>query len=242
MREWIAALAIVIAAPALAAEAIVTDGNTLILNGTVYRLDGIDAPDTDQVCLDEIGAVWRCGFAVRDQLKERVAKHSVRCEDRGRDTDTRRRRLGLCSVEGDSVPLNQWLVLEGLALNTRPDSPLQANQNDARDKRRGLWRGCFSPPQAFRRASRGNAVLLGANCPKGRSREVRGILSPGRPPAMPPGCTIKGKLATRAQLTGWRGIYHLQSCRSYARTPNPDRWFCSEDEAKAEGFRKSWTC
>jgi len=59
---------------------------------------------------------------------------------------------------------------------------------------------------------------------------------------MPPGCAIKGKSAARAMMFGSRGIYHLEACRSYARTKAPDRWFCSEDEAKADGFRKSHTC
>ena len=38
------------------------------------------------------------------------------------------------------------------------------------------------------------------------------------------------------------GIYHLESCRSYQSTKKPNRWFCSEDEAKAAGFRKSYSC
>jgi hypothetical protein len=59
---------------------------------------------------------------------------------------------------------------------------------------------------------------------------------------MPPGCSIKGKLAARAHISGYRGIYHMEACRSYGRTKSPDRWFCSEDEARAEGFRKAHTC
>jgi hypothetical protein len=39
-----------------------------------------------------------------------------------------------------------------------------------------------------------------------------------------------------------RGSYHLESCKSYARTKNADRWFCSEEEAKAEEYRKSYAC
>jgi hypothetical protein len=38
---------------------------------------------------------------------------------------------------------------------------------------------------------------------------------------MPPGCSIKGKLAVRAHVTGHRGIYHMERCRSYARTNQP---------------------
>ena len=56
---------------------------------------------------------------------------------------------------------------------------------------------------------------------------------------MPPGCSIKGKFAVRAKLTGHRGIYHLEGCGSYQRTKKPDRWFCSEEDAQAAGFRKA---
>jgi hypothetical protein len=61
-------------------------------------------------------------------------------------------------------------------------------------------------------------------------------------PSMPPGCSIKGKFAARAKLTGHRGIYHLEGCGSYQRTKKPDRWFCSEDDAQAAGFRNAFTC
>ena len=59
---------------------------------------------------------------------------------------------------------------------------------------------------------------------------------------MPPGCSIKGKFAVRARVTGNLGIYHLQACRSYPGLGNPDRWFCSEEDAQAAGFRKAYNC
>jgi methylphosphotriester-DNA--protein-cysteine methyltransferase len=59
---------------------------------------------------------------------------------------------------------------------------------------------------------------------------------------MPPGCSIKGTAAVRARITGYRGIYHLEGCRSYRTTRYVNRWFCSEEDAKAAGFRKAFTC
>jgi methylphosphotriester-DNA--protein-cysteine methyltransferase len=56
---------------------------------------------------------------------------------------------------------------------------------------------------------------------------------------MAPGCTIKGKFVLRAKITGHRGIYHMEGCRSYQRTKSPDRWFCSEADAQAAGFRRA---
>ena len=233
-----AALFLIAMSPSWAFEATITDGDTLILNGAPYRLDGIDAPETDQVCLDEKGAVWTCGIEARDQLKKFVGKRNVRCDGKKYDTVYRNRRIGICWVEGEAVSLNQWLVREGWALNFEPYAKgrFKADQDEAREKGRGLWKGCFSPPQSARRAA-----LLGATCTKGNVGEIRDILFPGNP-AMPPGCSIKGKLAARANFTGHRGIYHMEGCRSYGRTKRPDRWFCSEVEAQAEGFRKAFTC
>ena len=61
-------------------------------------------------------------------------------------------------------------------------------------------------------------------------------------PSAPPGCSIKGKFAVRARVTGNIGIYHLQGCPSYPATTEPDRWFCSEDDARASGFRRAFNC
>ena len=59
---------------------------------------------------------------------------------------------------------------------------------------------------------------------------------------MPAGCNIKGKYAVRARVTGNLGIYHLQACRSYPGLSKPDRWFCSEEDAQAAGFRRAYNC
>ena len=98
----------------------IKDAATLALNGKVYRLDGIDAPELDQTCLDDKGATWPCGIAARDQLNEFISKRAVQCDDKGPDTTYRSRRIGMCRVEGEGVRLNQWLVRNGWALNFEP--------------------------------------------------------------------------------------------------------------------------
>ena len=50
-----------------------------------------------------------------------------------------------------------------------------------------------------------------------RDREIREALFP-EDLAQPSGCSIKGKYAVRARVTGNVGIYHLQTCRSYPGT------------------------
>src|SRR4051794_19154329 len=57
----------------------VVDGDTLVLGDTKIRLLGIDAPETDQVCLDAAGQRWRCGITARDQLSVKIAGQPVTC-------------------------------------------------------------------------------------------------------------------------------------------------------------------
>ena len=242
MRAFIATLFLIVGFPSWAAEATITDGDTLILNGSPYRLDGVDAPETDQVCLNETGAIWTCGIEARDQLKKFIDKRDVRCDGKKYDTVYRNRRIGICHVDGETVSLNQWLVQQGWALNFEPYAKgrFKLDEDAARIKGKGIWAGCFARPQEARRGNTTTAALLGSACSQ-HKEGIREKLFPAQL-SMPPGCSIKGKFATRAQVTGHRGIYHLEGCRSYGRTKTPDRWFCTEAEAQAEGFRRSFTC
>jgi Staphylococcal nuclease homologue len=115
---WIAGLVLILTNPAWAAEPIVSDGDTLSVEGTKYRLDWIDAPEFNQICLDEKGQEWNCGLAARDALVEWIAKRTVRCDDKGPDKVHPDRRIGICFVEGKE--LNEWLVRQGWALNFEP--------------------------------------------------------------------------------------------------------------------------
>ena len=243
MGALIAALLIAAATPGWAVDVSVTDGDTLIVDGVAYRLDGIEAPQTDQTCLDDKGAPWTCGIDARDRLRDYVGKRDVRCTDRGPDSAYRKRHVGECRVEGEAVSINQWMVQEGWALNLDRSAKgrFKADRDSASLGRKGLWKGCFVAPEALRRFTISTAALLGAACPKTNNWPIRQTLFPDEP-VMPAGCAIKGRINLRSQVTGYVGVYHLPACRSYGRTKNPHRWFCSEEEAQAEGFRKSFTC
>jgi hypothetical protein len=86
-----------------------------------------------------------------------------------------------------------------------------------------------------------DGALRGAACRADRDPQIRAALFP-EDLVMPASCNIKGKYAVRARVTGNLGIYHLQACRSYPGLTNPDRWFCSEDDAQAAGFRRAYNC
>ncbi|QOZ26487.1 thermonuclease family protein [Bradyrhizobium sp. CCBAU 51753] len=230
------------APPGLAASAVIKDAGTVQLGNTTYRLDGIDAPPLDQLCTDEHADVWSCGIEARDQLTKLIGGKPVRCDDIGADPSSKKRRLGVCKIEGDPTSLSQLLIQKGYALNLEASATgrFKPDEGAARDNRAGLWKGCFVAPHDFRLGKKDGA-LLGNSCPADRDTQIRAALFPDSLP-MPASCNIKGKYAVRARVTGNIGIYHLQACRSYPGLTNPDRWFCSEEDAQAAGFRRAYNC
>jgi endonuclease YncB( thermonuclease family) len=242
MRWFILILAISATSPSLAANPTVRDGGTVSVGGVTYRLDGIEAPAYDQFCIDDHADSWACGVEARDQLATLIGEHELRCDDLGPDTAYKNWHLGTCTVKGEANSLNEFMVKRGFAMNsaTAGKSRFGDDETDARNNRRGLWKGCFVAPHEFR-TGRKDGVLLGGACRSDKDREIREALFP-QELTMPSGCGIKGKFALRARVTGNVGIYHLQMCASYPALTRPDRWFCSEDDARAAGFRKAYNC
>jgi endonuclease YncB( thermonuclease family) len=243
---WVVFLRVVLAffatGPAWADDAVVRDGDTIQLASVTYKLNGIDAPEFDQMCTDEHAEPWACGVEARDHLASLIGQHGVHCEDLGPTKTYAKWHSGVCTIEGETISLNQSLVRQGYALNFEPDAggKFKEDEASAKDNRSGLWKGCFVAPQEFRHWDKTTA-LLGSACPSDKDRELRESLFPDEP-AMPPGCSIKAKFAIRAHVTGNVGVYHIQACRSYAPVTKPNRWFCSEEDAQAAGFRKAYNC
>jgi endonuclease YncB( thermonuclease family) len=228
--------------PGWAATATVKDGNNIQLGDVTYRLDGIDAPELDQTCIDDQADPWTCGIDAREQLIKLIAGRPVRCADLGPDKTYKKRHIGLCSVEGETASLNQQLVRAGFALDFEPSAKGRFLQDEAsaRQARLGLWKGCFVAAEEFRLGKK-DGSLHGAACRTDRDRQIREALFPDDL-AAPSSCNTKGKFAVRARVTGDVGIYHLRACPSYAAITHPDRWFCSEDDAEAAGFRRAYNC
>jgi endonuclease YncB( thermonuclease family) len=87
----------------------IVDGDTLAIGATKVRLEGIDAPETDQVCLNANGAHWACGIDARDKLAAHIAGREINCTSSG--TDVYRRTLAICYLANED--LNAWLVQQG---------------------------------------------------------------------------------------------------------------------------------
>jgi endonuclease YncB( thermonuclease family) len=220
--------------------ATILDGDTVVIATTTFRLDGIDAPELDQQCLDEKGEYWACGVLARHRLIAIIDGREMRCVDKGEDTVHKNRRIGQCVV-GDTE-LNEWLVREGWAINFEPYAKgrFKNAEEDARTAKRGMWNGCFVAPQDFRRWNRNGAVLLGTVCNVNVVQVARSKLFPDDV-TMPLGCAVPVKAKVTRRGYPFRGIYHVSGCSSYQKT-TPNRWFCSEQDAKDAGFRKAFNC
>jgi endonuclease YncB( thermonuclease family) len=136
----------------------VVDGDTLNIGATKVRLEGVDAPETDQVCLNGNGSRWTCGIEARDRLAAHIAGREISCTSNGMDVYGR--TLGFCSLAGEN--LNAWLVQEGWALAyVKYSTAYVRAEEDARANRRGLWQGAFIAPWDWRHRNN-QTVILGA--------------------------------------------------------------------------------
>jgi len=215
------------ASPSLAetvvGRATVIDADTLDIRGKRIRLHGVDAPESAQSCQGADGKAYRCGQRAALALADRIGTATVSCEQT--DTDRHRRIVAVCSARGEN--LNAWLVSEGHALAYRQYGKDYIPQEDAaRGAKRGVWAGTFTPPWDWRRGIRDGGPSVAATPPSGPATQA----------AAPGGCKIKGNINQRGDR-----IFHAPGSRDYERTKlneaAGERWFCSESEAIAAGWR-----
>ena len=86
----------------------VTDGDTIKLAGTTYRLWGIDAAETHQLCADG----WAAGRAATEYMADLVRGHTVECEPKTKDRYGR--TVAICRADGRD--LGAAMVSAGMAL------------------------------------------------------------------------------------------------------------------------------
>lgn len=128
----------------------VLDGDTLAMGPVRVRMQGIDAPEKAQLCMDAKGAPWECGVVSREQLQARIGRGKVRCQLIERDKYGR--AIGECYAGRRKESLNAMMVREGMAVAyikyTDRYAGLEAR---ARDAGKGIWAGAFLPPEQWRR-------------------------------------------------------------------------------------------
>jgi micrococcal nuclease len=194
----------------------VTDGDSfeIEMNGVDFRvrLIGLDAPEMGKEPLAE-----EARTALRDMLDGRQI---IMVRDRS-EADRYGRLLRFVFVDG--VFVNREIIRLGLAEENPypPDTActdeFQAAEEEARQEGLGLW-GLESVGGGLTDAD-GKACRQNCATPS-------------------PGCLIKGNI----NLEGEK-IYHVPAGEYYAQTEiepeKGERWFCSEAEAAAAGWRKS---
>ena len=225
MPRFVVALALLAAAAladmataqdVLSGQARVIDGDTIEVRGQRVRLHGIDAPESAQDCADAAGRSYGCGRIATRALASMAGRAPVACQVR--DRDRYGRYVAVCYRDG--VDLNAWMVSLGHALAYRRYSQdYVGHENAARAGQRGIWQGRFVPPWDWRRTQGGGS-------------------SSSPPPTPRPGCAIKGNVSSSGER-----IYHVPGQRHYDATrisePKGERWFCSEAEARAAGWRRA---
>jgi endonuclease YncB( thermonuclease family) len=148
-----AACLILIGGSALAATAgpsRVVDGETLEVGAQRVRLFGIDAPALDQVC-QHGGQDYQCGRVARATLWDLVGGLDVSCEPAGASSAPDSVMMAICRAGG--IDLNEAMVLSGWALADRAATGRYAAlEAQAKQARRGLWRGQFEPSWQWRQA------------------------------------------------------------------------------------------
>ncbi|MEL6957610.1 MAG: thermonuclease family protein [Pseudomonadota bacterium] len=189
----------------------VVDGDTIDIAGERVRLHGIDAPEIDQPCEDANGVPWMCGAFVRDAVTDLYQGRRGTCVEV--DRDRYGRMVGKCYVDGQDI--NEQIVLAGWAEAYRRYSyDYDLAEKTAQVQGVGLWGSDMQSPAAFRADQRADQAA--ANAPTGD-------------------CIIKGNISGAGQ------IYHMPHNRDYDSTrineAQGERWFCSEAEALAAGWR-----
>jgi endonuclease YncB( thermonuclease family) len=134
-------------ADCLTGPAWVIDGDTIIVAGERVRLHGIDAPELDQTFWCQ-GQNLPCGAMALAALEALTAGVTLRCEAVERD---RHGRLVAKCFSPNGIDVGRRLVSAGWALAYRRYSmDYVGAEEEARKAKRGMWRGGFMMPWAWR--------------------------------------------------------------------------------------------
>lgn len=205
----------------------VVDGDTIKvnINGTVetLRLIGIDTPEV----VDPRKPVQCFGVEASNKAKELLTGAKVRLEtdptQGERDVYGRLLRYVFLS---DGTNFDKLMIEQGYAYEYTYNLPYKYQtefkqaETYARTNKLGLWADNTC-------AGLATPVSTDTNTNSNTNTNTAG------------GCVIKGNISTEK-------IYHLPGCDSYDKTvidePAGERWFCTEEEAVAAGWRKAKNC
>ena len=235
------------AGAAIVGTARVIDGDTLRLGGTRIRIQGIDAPETDDVCRRPDGSRWRCGDWSTEVARDLFEGRHMVCHDLGErsyDRVVARCMLGETDFAEAMLAAGAARACERFARRHPHSLGYMALEAAAADARRGIFDGTPPPRAGFCLPRNAQAGGADTGAPQTSTPQTGTPGTIAWNPAPDPdrrlaaaGCTIKGNIS---QTSGER-IYHLPGQAHYdsviIRPELGQRWFCSEEEAQAAGWR-----
>jgi endonuclease YncB( thermonuclease family) len=140
---------------------------------------------------------------------EKLLSSNMDCKESARDRYGR--LLAYCTANG--IDINRELVRQGWAFAfMKYSARYAADEAEARKAKRGIWAGTAEAPWDWR------AAQIAGSAPKGE-------------------CVIKGN------ISGGKKIYFMPFHTLYKNVKvdegKGERWFCTEDEALAAGWRRA---
>lgn len=203
----------------------VIDGDTIELDsGQKVRYIGIDTPET----VHPEKSVECFGKEASSKNKSLVEGKKVRLEKDVSETDKYGRLVRYIYLE-DGTFINLFLVKEGYAKSyTYPPDVKYQNEivkaeQEARENQRGLWGSACNDVNNTSQPVNNNPII--------NNKQEN--------PTSNSACIIKGNIS---YSTGEK-IYHVPGGQYYDSTnideSKGERWFCTELEAQADGWRKS---
>ena len=144
-------------------------------------------------------------------MRNKIGDQQVTCE--GLDRDRYERIVAKCRLDGED--LGEWMVLRGWAVAyIRYSDEYARAEAIAKSRERGIWASEFDMPWDWRQAQRNTDIGNAADC------------------------RIKGNINAKGER-----IYHAPGGQLYDRVKvdlkKGERWFCSEADAQAAGWRAS---
>lgn len=128
-------------------QAVITDGDTIKINGIRIRFHGIDAPELNQPCWMD-GRQYQCGIEAKAYLNHIVNNQTVVCQTES--TDQYGRKVAKC-FNYQNEDIEALMVSAGMAVAYYYYSYDYALEElEARYNERGIWAGDFENPYDFR--------------------------------------------------------------------------------------------
>lgn len=146
---WVLALCL-FAEPVLGENVKVVDGDSLVVDGQMTRLIGIDAPEYFQKCQYTDGTEYECGKKALEYMRQMInegQKNGDKLKCKKKDTDKYHRDLSICRI--GKLNLNKKMVENGWAVAYR-HKWYQSAQDKAEAEKRGIWQGKFMRPELYR--------------------------------------------------------------------------------------------